>query len=129
MNVISTVLEKTSTWFPFGGQHDTKSETARAAHRLAKDQNGVARSAQPVEVKWVKDDNPEARTSRNPDPHIRLYIYKTMDGTKDVYIRHDTPRTYGNEGPGAQGPHFNAGTNESKLRQHHDYGEKPNDKK
>ncbi|CAF3827830.1 unnamed protein product [Rotaria sp. Silwood1] len=110
-------------WLPFGGEKDSRSETARAAHRLAKDQNRIPRSAQPEKVTLVKDRNPEARKNGKYNQFIRQYTYKNADGHL-IDLRHDTPRTYAEEGGiGAQGPHVNAGPHGEKLHQHHWYGE------
>jgi hypothetical protein len=94
---------------------------------LAKDQNRVPRSAQPVAVKWVEDTNEEAKKGGNYNPRVRLYTYINADGHR-IDLRHDSARTYAEEGGrGAQGPHVNAGPHNGKLHQHHWYGEQPGD--
>ena len=87
---------------------------------MAKDQNGVPRSAQPKEVKLIPDDNPEARRYGRPNM-LRQSTYTNVHG-KPVYIPHDTPRSYAEEGgTGAQKPHFNAGSDPGNLNQHDYY--------
>ncbi len=130
------ILGKPLYWERFGGRIDEKRdrkrvepvyETARQAHRMAKDQNGVSRCAQPTRVEKIPDENPEARRNGRPGM-LRQYIYTNAQG-QEIHIRHDTARSYDAEdGRGRQRPHFNAGPKGAKLHQHYYYPEQSGDK-
>lgn len=97
----------------FGGQNDTESKSGKAAHRQAKDQNGVPRSQQP--------DKQYKTPAKNTGKSLRTYEYTNSKGKK-VVVRKDNPTKY--KDGGSQGNHYNAGDpkqNNGKLKQHHNY--------
>lgn len=51
------------------------------------------------------------------------YEYTNNKGEK-IIIRQDKPAKYGEGGRGDQGPHFNAGKDGGRLKQHHYYKDK-----
>ena len=89
----------------FGGEKDTNNKTAKTALRNAKEQNKVAKSAQPDSTRYT----PEKGTGKR----LRTDYYTNSDG-KPIGIRKDNPRKY-NDG-GEQGSHYNAGPLKKKIK-------------
>lgn len=93
-----------------GAASDTKSQTAKEAFRNAKDQNAIPRSQQP--------SRQYSTTDKNTGKPLKTYDFKNSKG-ENVTIRKDNPTTYPDGGK--QGPHYNAGETDKKLKQHHNY--------
>jgi HNH/Endo VII superfamily nuclease toxins len=88
--------------------------------RLAKESNGIPRSAQPD--KTYKPNTPDGDRLGLDHRNVVLYEYTNSSGNR-IHIRHDKAASYGQGGIGDQKPHFNAGPANEKLRQHHYYEE------
>ena len=101
----------------FAGRSDTNSSTAREAFRKAKDQNGIPRSQQPDKI--VKPNTPEGQNAGLTNKNVKLYQFTNSKGEK-VNIRQDKAVKYDKDG-GNQSRHFNAGLEDEKLKQHHNY--------
>jgi hypothetical protein len=111
----------------FGGEKDTKSETANQALNNAKEQNSIPKSQQPD--KTVKPNTPEGDKAGLDNRNVKQYEYTNSKAEK-VIIRQDKPAQYNDGGTGDQPPHFNAGkASDSKLKQHHYYDEDKTSKK
>ena len=97
----------------FNGRQDTNNRSARQAYRSAKDQNGVPRSQSSLSHPTrIPDWN-------NPGKFCVQYEHVNVNGER-IQIRRDNPVDYGDGGP-TQGPHYNAGLQGEKLKQHHNY--------
>ena len=97
----------------FGCEKDSENRSAREAYRTAKDSNRVPRTQSPIShPKQIPD-------RRNPGQYCTEYQHINTEGIP-VAIRRDNPVDYGD--PRAnQGPHYNAGPADGKLKQHHNY--------
>lgn len=108
-------LEK--EFIKFAGKSDTNNSTAREAFRKAKDQNGIPRSQQPD--KTMKPNTLEGENAGLTNKNVKLYQFTNSKGEK-INIRQDKAVKYDKDG-GSQSKHFNAGLEDEKLKQHHNY--------
>ena len=97
----------------FNSKEDSESRSAREAFRTAKDRNGIARCQSPKEHPTKLPDR------NNPKQHVTEYKFNNVHG-EEISIRKDNPVDYKDGGP-KQGPHYNAGPTDEKLKQHHNY--------
>lgn len=91
-----------------------------AAFREAKRAYKIPVSVQPTQV--VRPGTPEGKRLGLDPRNVRLYKFDDIYGRR-IHIREDLPATYGSGGAGDQGPHFNIGLEEEKLKGHYYWGD------
>jgi RHS repeat-associated protein len=91
---------------------------ANQALRDAKEAWDVPKSAQPD--KTIKPGTPEGDAAGLDGRNVKLYEYTNNKGEK-IHVRQDKPATYNENGAGDQGPHFNSGPANDKLKRHDYY--------
>ena len=98
---------------PYNGKQDTHSEYESEAFRKAKNANGIPNSRDPINT-----GQPQKIPDRN-NPGKFVYQYEfDNDYNEKISIRLDNATEY-KESDGNQGPHYNAGIQGTKLKQHH----------
>ena len=100
----------------WNGGKDTNNMSRHEALNNAKDANGIARCISPFKTGSIPD--------RNTGEPLRTYTFKNDYG-QVIEMREDRATVYPKNPIGNQSPHFNAGESEEKLKQHHNYGNKP----